>query len=98
MADEVLAVEARLKDFISKNIKTIEKNFKKSSTGMQNQTSKLNDSTSKLMGSVKNLIGAYLGFRAVKGVINFYKESLDLYGQQEMAITKMNAALKTTGA
>jgi hypothetical protein len=95
-----LEMEARLKDFISQNIDTINKNiteFQEKSTESFGKVSAASTETEssfdKLSGAVKGLVAGYIGFEGAKKALDFLNESADKAQENVLAQTKLKTAL-----
>lgn len=97
MADEVLMVEARLKDFISQNLDKIEKNIKTT----DNQFKKATKSSKTFGDTFKGFVAANFAIGALKGtltgVVRQLDEMTEKYKTQFFAETKLAQAIRSTG-
>ena len=85
MAQEVLAVEARLKDFISQNLKTIDNNMKKFSNNAKQQGNKAAQAMTPFEKAIKG---------AKEGMLNFAKT----FGPAALAMAVLSKAIFSVGA
>ena len=98
MADNVLEMEVRLKDFISKNLNTIEKNLKDVDKVAKTSFKSASGSANSFMNTLKGFISAQAIIAGVTKAWNLLKnvmkESVELYKIQVNAEAGLAAALE----
>lgn len=100
MSDAVLEVEARLKNFISGEVKNIVKELKNLDNTARTAgggVSAIQKSMDGFARSVKTAAVAYVATRVFSAINKDLQESIELYKKQALATARVNAAIKSTG-
>jgi hypothetical protein len=96
MANEVLEMEARLKNYISQELKVIEKDFQSLQTTLTNTTKKTKqaeDGVTSMAKSIRSL-GAAIGVGfSIQQITSFAKESSRAYSESILAEQRLTSAL-----
>lgn len=94
MADEILEVEARLKDFISGNLQTIENNIKNFSEESSRSFEKPKESWFEFTKGFLASIGVIEGLKKIKeATIDLAIESVKKYDESAIAVAKLTQAI-----
>lgn len=101
MGNDVLAIEARLKDFVSTNIKTLENNVRQASTGMSNSLGGVSNSSKsladvmggKLVNAASMAVKGFIAFQTVRATISFLNDSAKAANESAIVQAKLAAAL-----
>lgn len=100
MANE-LAIEARLKDFISQNLQTLEGNVKRSAAGMSQSMGGVSQSSKgvadvmagKLTSALSMAVKGFIAFETVKKTITFLNDSAKAANEAAIVEARLAAAL-----